>query len=142
MASKESEGYPDMKLAFYSNLAVPSVTLSPEFPSATVNVELGPKAGIIEIESLNDASSGSTIQYATMTLRRIQNPKFFMTIAIPPGDHVLVPSQADVSIEVSARGYRPWPTQMSKESGEVHLNPGEVHKLQIGLEPEPTEKKD
>jgi hypothetical protein len=136
MAGKESEGYPDMKLAFYSNLAVPTVTLSPEFPSANVNVQLGPKAGILEVTSLVSALNGKKIEDASITLRRVQNPDFFITTSTATGAQILVPSMTDIAIEVSAPGYRTWPTQnLAKSSTQIHLKPEEVYKLQVRLEP-------
>lgn len=137
MASKPSDGYPDTKLAFYSDLAVPTVTLSPSFPQAHVNVQLGPKAGILEVSSLENALSGKAIEYATITLRRVHKPTFFITTATKAGTRILVPSLTDVSVGVSAQGYKSWPSQdEQKKSAQFRLKPEEVYKLRIRLEPE------
>jgi hypothetical protein len=136
MAGKEAANYPDTKLAFYSNLAAPTVTLAREFPTVNVNVHLGPKAGILEIASLVDALTGRKIESATVTLRRVQNPDFFIMTSASAA-HILVPSLTDIAVEVSAPGYKPWPTlEMAKNSAQIHLKPEEVYRLQIWLVPE------
>src|SRR4051812_807963 len=45
LAGKQKDGYPDMALAFYSNLSVPIVSISPAIPKAHLVVTLQPKAG-------------------------------------------------------------------------------------------------
>jgi hypothetical protein len=134
MAGKEGAGYPDSRLAFYSNLAVPTVTLAPAFPVATVSVPIGPKAGILELAPVRDSKSGKKIDAATVTLRRVQNPDFFIT-TFASGSQVLVPSQVEVSIEIAAPNYKSWPSLAGTHTeGQIRLRPGELFKLTVALQ--------
>lgn len=136
MAGKEEAGYPDSRLAFYSNLSVPTVTLSPSVPTASVTVALGPKAGVLAV-STADAANGKKIELASVTLRRVANPNFFITTSAFK-QQIPVPSLVDVSLEVSAPGYTsyycPDPAN-SARSAPIHLKPGEELKLDIRLQP-------
>jgi hypothetical protein len=141
MAGKEEANYPDTKLAFYSNLAVPTVTLAPSFPTANVKVQLGPKAGTLEIESVVDALTGKKILTASVTLRRVQNPEFYIMTSAT-GGHILVPSLTDIAIEVSAPGYKLWPSKEAANdtTAQIRLKPEEIYKLQVRLAPETNPK--
>jgi len=131
LVGKEEAGYPDQKIAFYSNLAVPTVTLNPEFPTADVKVKLPPKAGRIEITTVVDASTGKKIETATMTLHRLGTP-FLITAS---AGSILVPSDTEISIEVEAPGYQRWPAVDEKDSNRLRLKPLEIRKLQVKLQP-------
>lgn len=136
MAGKEDAGYPDTKLAFYSNLVAPTVTLAPAFPAATANVKFGPKAGVLEIAPTTDAETGKKIDSATITLRRKQNPSFFITTSAT-GGRILVPSFTDVAVEIAAPEYKSWPgREAARTEGKISLKPGEVLSLQVKLQPD------
>jgi hypothetical protein len=136
MAGKEEAGYPDSRLAFYSNLSVPTITLSPPSPTGSVTVALGPKAGVLEV-STADAANGKKIESASVTLRRVANPNFFITTSASK-QRIPVPSKVDISLEVSAPGYEtyyyPDPANPAR-STPIHLKPGEELKLDIRLHP-------
>ncbi len=135
LTSKEESGYPDTKMAFYSNLAAPTVSLQPRFPVGKLTVQLGPKAGILELVSVIDATTGKQLQSASITLRRVRNPNLFIRTSTTSSPF-LVPSLADVSIEISAPGYKSWPAgEGGKGEGQIRLKPGEVLKLAVKLQP-------
>jgi len=135
MGGKEEAGYPDTKGAFYSNLAVPIVILAPAFPSAEVIVPLGPKAGSLDILSVIDAVSGKKIAGGIITLRRLDNPTFLIKTSTTMLHPILIPALVDVAVEISAPGYKTWPSQDSAE-GRVRLKSEENLKLEIKLQPE------
>jgi hypothetical protein len=135
MVGKEDAGYPDTKLAFYSNLAAPTVILAPESPSADVIVKIGPKAGVLDLDPVTDVVTGKKIDSATITLRRTQNPDLFLTTSAA-GGRLLVPSRTDVTIEIAAPTYKPWPLDGEKSEGQMRLLPQEVRKLQVRLHPD------
>jgi hypothetical protein len=131
MAGKVSAGYPDMRLAFYSNLAVPTVTLSPQFPTATMNLKLGPKAGILKLRTVTDASTGKKIDNAAVTLKRVNSEFFIKTSA--PATRILVPALTDVSVLVEAPGYEPWKPGEPAGDGIIRLLPQQVMSVSVQL---------
>jgi hypothetical protein len=132
VGGKEGAGYPDTNFAFYSNLAVPTVTLSPDSPTANVDLKFGPKAGILEVAPVADAETGKEIRSASITLRRAGSD-FFMTASTTEG-RILVPSATEVLVRITAPGYKPWPpTDQPTAKGTILLQPEEVLKLQIAL---------
>jgi len=133
MAGKESDGYPDMRLAFYSNLSVPSVTLSPQYPVASVNLTLGPKAGFLSIPSVKDAVTGKKVQSAVITLKR-SGSEFFIKTAVP-AVRILIPSLTDVAVVVEAPGYRSWTPIQENNTGIVHLSPQQLLTLDVEMKP-------
>lgn len=133
LAGKESAGYPDTKLAFYSNLDAPTVTLAPGFPISDVRVQLSPKAGMLEVTSVSDALTGKPIESASITLRRIGTPFLITTSTVRA--RILVPSMTDVSVEIHAPGYKSWP-QGTQDNGQIRLRPEQVFKLQAQLQPD------
>lgn len=137
LAGKEDAGYPDTKLAFYSNLEVPTVTLSPMFPKADVRVQLGPKAGVLELSPVTDAVTGKKIESPSITLRRSQNPDLFITTSAA-GARILVPSETDILLEVSAPGYKPSASSDGIANTRIRLKPEEVRKLAVSLQPDAT----
>jgi hypothetical protein len=136
MAGKEEAGYPDTRFAFYSNLAVPTVTLQPSFRTATLTVPLGPKAGILEV-SPTDAETQKRIAAASITLKRKDNPSFHITMSADE-KRILVPSLVDILAEISASGYETafYPSSSDpSQSTPIHLSPGQELKLAMPLLP-------
>jgi len=124
---KEESGYPDSDSDFYSNNEVPTVTISPEHPDAKVTLRLLPKAGVIEVSAVRDARTGKPIAAGVM-LRRAANPDLYLSTSRL---RVLVPARIDVSVEVTAGGYEP------RQLGVIRLEPGEVRKFDVALNPTP-----
>ena len=134
VAQKEGSGYPDARLAFYSNLEAPTVTLTNAKPNADVTIRLPSKAGWLDLE-VTDGDSKHNVDSAEVTLRRVSNPNLFVS-ASATQKRVAVPSQGDITVEVTAPGFRKWPNSIQGESPYVvHLNPGEVYRLKVKLEP-------
>jgi hypothetical protein len=131
LAGKEEAGYPDTKLAFYSNLAVPKVIASPTNAAPYVKVPLGPKAGTLQMTSLTNAETESVVRSASLTLRRGDDQRFFITVGINDGAAVLIPSGTDILIEVSARGFKTWTSEEK-----VRVGPEQIHRIAVHLQPE------
>lgn len=125
-AKKESEGYPDISWAFYSNNVFQSVSLSEASPNAEVTIRIGPPCAVLRY-SARDASTGRTLD-AGITLRRASNPSNF-TSGTHESNEVLVPSLTDVLAEVYAKGYAPWPPV------KIKLKPHEEFTLNVKLQP-------
>lgn len=137
VAGKESAGYPAPVFAsFYSNYAMPNVTLAEDFPSADIIVKIGPKAGILDLEPVTDEATGKEIRSASVTLRRAANPDSFLSASTTQG-RVFVPAFAEVLIEISAEGYKLWPSPGQAAEGKINLKPEEVRKLRVTLNQDP-----
>jgi hypothetical protein len=136
-ARKPDEGYPDPAYEMYPEHSeyLPLVTLQPASPVVTLTLRLPPKAGAIESISVVDAMTGMKMN-AAITARRVAEPAiFFMTsTTMTP---VLVPSNTDVSIEISASGYKPWPAKDEpKSKGQIRLSSEQGVKLEVKLAPD------
>src|SRR5579871_63869 len=104
---KEEGVYPDTSFSFYSDKPLAaSVQISPDRPIATVALKLGPKAAIMS-GTVRDALTGKPIPVGLM-LRRADNSKNFLSTSAPPTFRILIPASADVTVEVSAPGYKTW----------------------------------
>jgi hypothetical protein len=137
LAGKEEDGYPDTKLAFYGNLKVPTVLLTPSSAIQNVTIHLEPKAGIVDLNSVVNAATWESIKTAAVTLRRAENTNFFMT-ASTTMTRLLVPSGVKISIEIRAVGYEDWyypGYSDATRSVPVTLGPGEVLMLDVKLQP-------
>jgi hypothetical protein len=136
LAGKEDEGYADTKLAFYSNLNVPVVTVTSLVPTQNVTIHLGPRAGVIEVAAIIDAGTGKAIVAPSVTLRRTENGLWLKASGTQKS--ILIPSRTKVSIEVEAEGYQVWhypgDTDASR-STPVVLEPGEHQKIEVKLQP-------
>jgi hypothetical protein len=134
-ASKEDEGYADTIGALYVVTPPPTVVLSPSQKTVTVTVRLGPKAGLLDIQSVRDAVTGKRISDASVTIRRTDRDAF-RTTAAQPG--LLVPSLKDVEIQVQAEGYATWYypgyTEPTK-ARPARLLPGERLTVTVELQP-------
>jgi hypothetical protein len=130
-AGKEADGYPDSAPDLYrGDKVAPTVTVEEDVEYPPVRIQLLPKAGLLTPITIIDAATGANITtHAAMTLRRVDNPKASMggTILKPE----LVPSDTDVTVEVTAPGYQPWP-----EGGalfHIRLGPGETMRLDVPM---------
>jgi hypothetical protein len=135
-AKKESEGYPDIGFAFFAEGLPSTVRLSPEQPVANVELKLGPKAGFL-IGDVTDRVTGKPIQVGFM-LRRAKNPANFLSIGQASSYRLLLPTETEVTLEVSADGYQTWlytdPSDSSKPM-QIRLAFGAEMCLDIQLQP-------
>jgi len=133
-AKKESADYPDISYAFYSHHVV-TATLTPSSPLAVVTIHVGPPCGELQVVSIADAVTGKIIKNASIMLRRAADPHLYLGLnafARP----ILIPSNTDVLVQVSAKGYESWPSKnKERASGKLHLRPGEVYNLSVELQP-------
>jgi hypothetical protein len=135
VTEKEAAGYPDTELAFYSNLSVPKVEVSPNVPTSEVKLRLGPKAAVLAVKSVADASTALAVHSASVTLRRADNPQFSITTSA--GGAILIPAATDVTVEVTAPGYQKWTWAADDGSSEkLRLASGESRTLEVQLQPE------
>jgi hypothetical protein len=135
IAGKEEAGYPSTWARFYSNGVVPKVTVESSSATADATVLLGPKVGILRLASVTDALTGKDISvFGVITLERANTANSFLTTSTSKA-RLFVPARTDVTIHVTAPGYRPWPDQTDKEQI-VHLQPGEVFDLHVKVQPE------
>jgi hypothetical protein len=135
-AQKKEDGYPNLTFNFYGHGQWPATTeLSPKNPESTVIVRLGPKAGFLSIRAI-DAVTGESLKHFTVTLHPAADPHDFLSTTIRPDTKVLIPSDEDVLVEVSAKGYQNW--HMETQSGaklpnSVRLHSGESRELTVRL---------
>jgi hypothetical protein len=134
-AGKESEGYPDAPFPIYGVNACPIVKLQPASPSANAAIRLSPKAGAIEPISVIDAITGEGLRSAAITIRLVGNPEDDVgtsTLSYP----IMVPSDRDVSVQVTASGYKPWPPKEREKEGQIRLKPEQAVELDVKIAPE------
>ena len=135
VASKIDDGYADFGLT-----APVKVTITPEEPLASVILKLGPRAGIL-IPLVKNKITGKPVSDFLVKWR----------VDVPGGawqgasgfsqwtTRTSIPAAKDVSLEVSANGYRTWvyidPSNQSRPSY-LRLESGERKSLSIELQPE------
>lgn len=138
----DAAGYPDTSLPFYSDENPIKATVR-DFDTATIVLVLGPRAGVLRGEVL-DKTTGKAIesQHApNFIVRKVSNPGAADSIEFigPPKFRWLIPPETDVTLEVTAEGYKPWlyadPSDPSKLMP-FRLESGEEKILNIQLEPE------
>ena len=132
-AMKEEAGYPDSSWSFYADkpLAAP-VEITEQSPSAKVTLKLGPRAGVI-VGAVKDAATGKPIPAGFM-LRRLSAPSNFLSTSEPPEFRVLIPAATDITLEVSASGYKSW--RYGDGSRPLRLDSGAEMHLDVLLERE------
>ena len=137
-AKKEDAGYPDTKFAVYNPAHdAPLGIAQPRDRALDVRVQIGPKAAILEYDA-KDAVTGSRITNPTIRVVRADGQGDFGGSSMD--NKCLVPSDADVMIEVSANGYQTWfhPGYTDKTaSTPLRMAPGENRKLDVRLQPAP-----
>lgn len=139
-AKKETEDYPDTSMQFYSDGKFETATLTSTHPSATVTIQLGPKAGVL-LGTISDALTGSPLS-PCVKLKRAAEPNNFLSASglVKAKYKLLIPSDAGILIEISLDGYRPWyyPGTAEKSAAQaILLKPGEEKNVDIRLRPDP-----
>ncbi|MFZ0821660.1 MAG: hypothetical protein WAM91_16465 [Candidatus Acidiferrales bacterium] len=132
---KEESRYPDTMSAFYSNDS-PTIKLNRYSPNATVDIHLGPKAGLL-IGIVQDAVSAAPVN-ASFKLAPADAPERWLSTSEPANYSVLLPADTGVLLEISAPGYVTWhyggPSDPQKRSP-LRLKSGSETHLDIAMEP-------
>ncbi|MGA2834637.1 MAG: carboxypeptidase-like regulatory domain-containing protein [Terracidiphilus sp.] len=138
MARKPDDGYPDNRLMFYLDREPPKVLLSCEEPRSGIVVQLGPKVAYVRQLTILDAETGSPVENAGITLRRMSRPvgwtrldALFLKMAVSGNAldlKLAVPSEVDISYEISAPGYETSPRTI------LHLKPSQDVNLEVTLQ--------
>jgi len=144
-AEKEEDEYPNTMLGMYNpkdEAPVAVATLTAQ--AQVVTVRIGPKAGRLKW-NVADAVTGYYIDKPTIFFQRTDTRTFqridtgaSTDVSEFAGNGVLVPSNTDLIVEVSARGYREWyyPGTFDKgTAAPLRLLPGEERTLQVQLRP-------
>ncbi|MFI5176280.1 MAG: carboxypeptidase regulatory-like domain-containing protein [Terriglobia bacterium] len=135
-AVKEDAGYPNMVFPIYSKGIQRRSTVTPERPEAEIEMHIGPKAGILT-GLVTDAKTGEPV-LATFLLKPIAQPEDWIGFYSSGRYRYLVPPSTDLSLEVSAPGYKTWSYPSSTDSSGTHgfrLEPGAQKTFDIQLQP-------
>lgn len=125
---KEEEGYPDTSERFYANLkAETEVDLTAEKPSATVEVPLGQKAGILEGRVV-DVNTGADIVARLVFYDQDGNQHFLM---VKGKFRALLPPGKDIGLMVSSPEY-----ESRVAIARLQLEPGQQMHMDIPLSKE------
>jgi hypothetical protein len=140
-AIKLEDGY----VAFAGTSVTAEVTLTPNQPSATVVLKLGPKAGVL-LPSVKDKFTGRSITDFQVSWLIVDSDKpsgsFSGGQAIREGERrAIVPPEKYLVLTISARGYKKWVYHDSSDPSRpafIHLEPSEERELLVELEPQET----
>lgn len=140
---KEDDGYPHTGFSFYTHgeSAEPLVQVYEHRSIRNVIIKLGPKAAVL-VGRVVDAATNQPLSHATITLRRVDQPKRFLSTGlflqgVQGGFKVLVPSLS-FTVKVSEPGYEDWYYKRSSERGQASallLAPNSTKSLTIALRP-------
>jgi hypothetical protein len=141
LAKKEGSGYPETILAFYEDYEPPLVALHCGAMVSGTVVKLGSKSAYITAIQVLDAVTGNPIENASITFRRVHPPfrgvsnaEFSITTSAtsmhsgPGYSGFPIPSNADISYEISAPGYKTSKPQI------MHLTPSNIAEISVKLE--------
>jgi hypothetical protein len=138
MAMKPDEGYPDNRLSFYLDREPPRVALECGQPRSGIVVRLGPKVAYVRQLTIIDAQTGLPVENAGITLRRVSRPvewtsldALFLKRAVQGKTldlNLAVPSEVDISYEITAPGYDTSPRAI------LHLKPLQNLNLEVMLQ--------
>lgn len=119
LAKKEESDYPETILAFYADYEPPLVALHCGAAVSGIVVRLGSKSAYITHAEVLDAVTARPIENASITFRRVHPPfrgvssaQFSITTSAtsmnagPGYPGFPIPSNADISYEISAPGYK------------------------------------
>lgn len=127
LADKPDSGYPNTRLAFYSDLNAPTAMIGASSPEADITIRLPPKAGWLELLVV-DAKTGKELRSSVVTMRRVRNPQLFVTLSSTVR-RIAIPPDVNIRVEISAPNYRVQPPFV------IYLRPEEERKMRITLRP-------
>ena len=135
-AEKPADGYPNLMFEFYGHdVKRPKVTLTLDKPEATVDFTLGVKAAKLKVNLVDDATD-KPVENPGIILRSGTD---YVSIAKSADSIVLIPSDKDIQLEISAPGYQPWRLKDHPEvnaAGVLRYHSGEVHEINVRLKHE------
>ncbi|MGD0872756.1 MAG: carboxypeptidase-like regulatory domain-containing protein [Bryobacteraceae bacterium] len=135
-AMKEADGYANPRWFIYDNGTVPVVQLS-DAAASDVLVQIGPKAARIS-GTITDAATGDPIETVSFRVWRGNNCASALSLSATPKYDLLVPSGAEIALEVSVPGYEVWrynPGPNAAEPTWLNLPSGSRMPLNIKLQP-------
>ena len=144
-AGKEAEGYAEKSYEFFNrNRPLPKITLGPNNQTATLTVQLGPKAGRLT-GTVTDAVTSAPLS-PCVEFRWAADPNnFWSSNGVASGKfRILIPSDTDVVWKVWLDGYKPWyyrGTSDRSMATSLRLLPGRVRALRIELQPDAAAQK-
>ena len=134
---KEQDGYPDMMLGMYNPTDnAPIATATSSATAEGITVHMGPKAARLKW-NVRDAGSGNPINSPTVSFQRRDNRASAGGTALA-GEGVLVPSDTDLTVGISAPGYRDWyygETLDKSTAAALRILPGDEKTLQVQMQP-------
>ena len=139
-AGKEAEGYAVESGEFFNrNRPLRKITLGPNNQTATLTVQLGPKAGSLT-GTVTDAVTSAPLNACT-EFRWAADPNNSLSgSGLANGKfRILIPSDTDVFWKVWLDGYKPWyypGTSDRRRATSLRLMPGRVRALKIELLPD------
>ena len=136
-AMKEADGYANPRWFIYDNRTVPVVQLSEAAPASDVRVKIGPKAARIS-GTITDAATGDPIEAVSFRVWRGSNCASALSLSATPKYDLLVPSGAEIALEVSVPGYEVWrynPGPNAAEPTWLNLPSGARMPVNIKLQP-------
>jgi uncharacterized surface anchored protein len=137
-AMKNADGYPDVSGELYGHGKSELIAeVTPDAPTASVSITLGPRAGAITLKIVDDAT-GLPVANPTVTLSLATTPTTFRTSSLHSDFKILIPPDEDILVEVSSDGYKPWHMETQPEAthaNALHLHSGEAREFTIRLQP-------
>lgn len=131
-ALKPESGYPDTKFELYAeNYHRVSATVSSASPTAFVTIIVGPMAGVLKLEVLDEVTR-QAIPNPTMILRR-PDTGVWVSVNRSGDSKVLVPPGIPTQLTVRAAGYTSW----SNYDPKIHVSAGLI-KIESGAEAQMT----
>ncbi len=140
----DAAGYPNTAISFYSTKEPTRVVLGSDSPTARVVLNLGPRAGVLSGTVIDKFTGKAIVSRHALhfIVKRASNPEDSILFGGPAKFRWLIPPAVEVTLEVTAEGYKAWSyTDPSNPSQllPLRLESGEQKSLDIELEPDATQ---
>jgi predicted phage gp36 major capsid-like protein len=112
------------------------VSIGSDLPEARIILRLGNKTGVLT-GHIRDAVTGTPL-IAKVEIKLIGSGKYWMAAGVPPEYSIPVPSDTEMSVEISAVGYQTWRSSTlsdQRASTVLTVHRGEKKKVEVSLQP-------
>jgi Carboxypeptidase regulatory-like domain len=136
VATKTEAGYPNARAPIYDRPENDVIAeLSDKTPNVDVTVKVGPRAGVI-IGQVVDEATRKAVNTASAEIHRADNPAVMYGTSITSDFRLLIPPSVPVYFEVKAEGYEPWRyTRNNRTPASLTLKSDESMTISIRLKP-------
>jgi hypothetical protein len=140
----DAAGYPNTAISFYSTKTPTRVVLGSDSPAARIVLNLGPRAGVLSGTVIDKITGKAIVSRHALhfIVKKASNPEDSILFGGPAKFRWLIPPAVEITLEVTAGGYKPWFYADASNPSRplpLRLESGEQKSLNIELERDATQ---